>query len=55
MIDKYGMFMQYNNIIFDTSKKTDESKIAGKWHKLQRASVVLMSWLFTDSVELALE
>ena len=52
MLDKYGLYMQhFENIIADTTKRTDKATLKGKQRQLQKADVLLLGALFFDLLE----
>ena len=52
MLDKYGLYMQhFENIIADTTKRTDKATFEGKQRQLQKADVLLLGALFFDLLE----
>ena len=52
MLDKYGLYMQhFENIIADTTKRTDKATFKGKQRQLQKADVLLLGALFFDLLE----
>ena len=52
MLDKYGLYMQhFENIIADTSKKTDKAKLEGKRRQLQMAETLVFGALFFNLLE----
>ena len=56
MLDKYGLYMQhFENIIADTSKKTDKATLEGKRRQLQKAETVILGALMYDLLEPARE
>ena len=52
MLDKFGMYLSHlENIIADTSKKTDKATLEGKRRQLVSANVVLLGSVFYDLLE----
>ena len=52
MLDKCRLYLQhFENIIVDTTKRTDKATLKGKWRQLQKVDVLLLWALFFDLVE----
>ena len=54
MLDKFGLYLSHlENIIADTSKKTDKATLEGKRRQLVSANIVLLGSVFFALLELA--
>ena len=52
MLDKFGLYLSHlENIIADTSKKTDKATLEGKRRQLVSANIVLLGSVFFDLLE----
>ena len=52
MLDKYGLYMQhFENIIVDTTKRTDKPTLKGKRRQFEKANILLLGTLFFDLLE----